>query len=55
MPIREQQLYLLSVAHTNTTQPPTELNSLEIFKENPKKGAYLERGSTVAQVEHVPC
>lgn len=28
--------------------PPTVLNSLEIFKENPKKGAYLERGSTVA-------
>lgn len=40
-------LFTVSSPHQHPP-PPTVLNSLEIFKENPQKGAYLERGSTVA-------
>lgn len=42
-------LFTVSIPHQHPLpSPPTGLNSLEIFKENPQKGAYLELGSTVA-------
>lgn len=42
-------LFTVSSPHQHPLPPtPTVLNSLEIFKENPQKGAYLELGNTVA-------